>query len=80
MNKNAILSIRNNKEFMNDIWQMKGSGFTQEQWEITIKSFSDTLKALYDFVDDGLPPGIDLYILGDVINMLDSIDVEVGDD
>lgn len=78
---NAVLNIIDSSEFSRDIWQ-DDVYFTDEQWKESMKQFRDTVqhaKILLDrlqeeekqmeFMDD------EIYILGDVINFFDSIDV-----
>jgi len=83
---NATLTITNNAKFSDDIWQYDAE-FTTEQWKETIDGFVDIISEAkelleeiqeeecmedYDFGDDKL------YQLGDIINMLSSIDVKVS--
>ncbi len=82
---NANLVITNNVGFSEDIWQYDAE-FTTEQWKGTIKEFVEIIAEAkeiledaqeekfmenYDFGDDKL------YQLGDIINMLSSINVRV---
>ena len=78
---NAVLNIKNEKQFSCDIWQYE-TDWTDEQWKEAIISFADTINhaketldrlAYEDKQDDFLDD--ELYILGDVINFLNSIDV-----
>ena len=84
--KNATLFIYDEDKFFNDIWQCDGS-FTQQQWKEVIKNFASILQDAYDFLDceyfteQGKPinyPDDNLYIIGDIINMLSSISVKGG--
>ena len=83
MNKNAVLLIKNSDGFEDDIWQISGDNFRPNEWVTAIKNFADNAQIIYDWIDDldndddvgGV--GFDLYVLGDLINMLRSIDVEV---
>ena len=84
--KNTAQTITNNAKFSDDIWQYDAE-FTTEQWKETIDGFVDIISEAkelleeiqeeecmedYDFGDDKL------YQLGDIINMLSSIDVKVS--
>ena len=77
--KNAKLVIKNNNGFSNDIWQTD-SCFTTDEWKEAIENFSDVVHharevlgevELEDFAQD------EVYVLGDVANFFDSIDVEL---
>lgn len=81
--KNAELTINNGAKFSDDIWQYEAE-FTEKQWRETIEEFADVLQDAYDFLDQELYdedgndvtyPDDMLYQIGDVINMLRSIDV-----
>lgn len=75
--RNATLVIHNGKEFENDIWQTNDN-FNQIQWAVAVGDMAVILQSIYDKInecDNGLVTDAELYVLGDVINMLDSIDV-----
>ena len=83
--KNATLVIRNSEKFADDIWQCE-EDFSRSQWKEALSTFVDALNEAYEFLDqelydeDGTETvfGADkLYIIGDVINMLSSINVSV---
>ena len=77
--KSATLVIYDGKRFAKDIWQADGD-FTKEQWKQTIRGFADVLEDVYDYLDqdrgDDTYPDDKLYIVGDIMNMLLSIDVK----
>ena len=79
MDKNAILLIRNSKEFEDDIWQYGVScapNFNNNQWKSVIESFAESLQNIYHCIDNGEEvDDSNLYVLGDVINLFQSIDV-----
>ena len=79
--KNATLIIKNGKGFEDDIWQLDNAEFKVNQWISIINNFADNAQAIYDWLDEhgeGFNTrNFDLYILGDTINMLRSIDVEM---
>ena len=83
MNKNAILLIKNSDGFEDDIWDLSGDNFSPNEWKSAIENFTDNAQIIYDWIgtidnDDVIGGvGFDLYVLGDLINMLRSIDVEV---
>ena len=81
--KNAELTINNGAKFSDDIWQYEAE-FTEKQWRETIEEFANVLQDAYGFLDQELYdengndvtyPDDMLYQIGDVINMLRSIDV-----
>ena len=78
--KNAKLVINNPQGFANDIWQYNVPD-ADFKWSDAIKGFADTLQDIYDFFcteeGDGIIDDGHKYVLGDVINMLYSIDVKV---
>ena len=75
--KNATLIINNSEKFADDIWQYDAD-FTEKQWKEAIDSFASNLQDIYDWICNNEEFNMDdkLYILGDVINMLSSIDVK----
>ena len=79
MDKNAYLSIRNSRKFESDIWQYgvgDAPNFNEGQWKSVINNFAETLQSIYNDISDGKEVDeSDLYVLGDVVNMLFSIDV-----
>lgn len=81
---NATLVISNEEDFCNDIWQYRNN-FTEEQWSETIKGFAGTLNNAYRFINQELYnkngdevcfPDDELYVIGDIINMLLAIDIK----
>ena len=76
MKANATLVVNNAKKFSDDIWQYDAD-FTEEQWKEAIENFADNLQDIYNWLTCNEDFDMDdkLYILGDVINMLNSIDV-----
>lgn len=77
--RNATLVIHNGKEFENDIWQTNDN-FNQIQWAVAVDDMADILQDIYNKIDNlqsktDLITDAELYVLGDAINMLDSIDV-----
>lgn len=76
--KNATLLIRNNAGLEQDIWQEGNNDFTSDQWQEAIDNFADTLQKIYYAGDYQLDiEDADLYILGDTINLLRAIDIQV---
>jgi len=84
--KNATLVVTNSTQFCNDIWQYENEDFKIKEWKASIKGFAEVVQAAYDFLDqelydeDGNEMEFDddvLYQLGDVANMLRSIDVKM---
>lgn len=80
---NATLVINDGNGFESDIWQ-DNSHFNQEDWKSAIEGMNDVLKEIYKETDHNpekpvweVIPDDKLYILGDVINMLSSIDIEL---
>lgn len=75
--KNATLIVNNSEKLSNDIWQCNND-FTEKQWKDAINSFADNLQDIYNWLNENEDFDMDnkLYILGDVINMLNSIDVK----
>ena len=72
---NAKLIITDSRGFCNDIWQLRGAdGWTSENWQIAIDSLIEDMEHIYDDedIDDFLR-----YRLGDVINLLSKIDIEM---
>jgi len=80
MNKNAVLLIKNRDGFEDDIWQISGDNFELNEWKTAINNFADNAQSIYDWIDNletTVGSEFDLYVLGDLINMLRSIDVEI---
>jgi len=75
--KNGTLIVHNSEKFSDDIWQSKND-FTEEEWKEAIDSFASNLQDIYNWLTCNEEFNMDdkLYILGDVINMLNSIDVK----
>lgn len=75
--KNAMLIINNSEKFANNIWQYNAD-FTETQWKESIDNFADNLQDIYNWLTCNEDFDMDdkLYILGDVINMLNCIDVK----
>jgi hypothetical protein len=73
---NAKLVIKNSPLFMDDIWQYQDEGKDKEWWEKAKDGFVETLQSIYDECGEHIPDD-KLYVLGDVINMLDNIEVEM---
>lgn len=73
----AILKIRNLEKLSNQIWNTK-SNFNQNEWEDVFKNMNNNLKQLYTHYDlyDG-HDDVFLYSLGDTINFLDNLKIEV---
>lgn len=65
------------KRFDSAVWQNE-TGFTQKNYNAWLKGASRTLQDIYDAIDgsDEVPPD-QLYILGDVINMLNNIQIKI---
>lgn len=74
---NGTLIVNDSEKFSNDIWQNEDN-FTEEEWKEAIDSFASNLQDIYDWIDenDDFDMPDRLYVLGDVINMLNSIDVK----
>lgn len=84
MNKNAVLLIKNKDGFEDDIWQTSGDNFELNEWKTAINNFADNAQSIYDWIDNLENKGLitvgsefELYVLGDLINMLRSINVEI---
>ena len=77
---NATLVIRDTNKFEDDIWQTDIDDFSAGDWKNAISNLADNAESIYNWIDtlDEYPPDFDPYILGDVINLLRSIDVKVG--
>lgn len=76
---NATLVVNNTNEFEEDILQQV-QDFTENEWKDYIKSLAQNLQDLYNDLLKTEEYGggtAELYVLGDVINMLQAIDVEV---
>lgn len=73
---NATLKINDSKEFGYDIWQTCDcENWSADKWNQSINSLISGLRDIYrDY--DGEINDIDLYTLGDVINLLSAISVE----
>lgn len=77
--KNATLVIKDNKKFENDIWQTCENWEGNAKWNECIKYQSNILQKLYNQLlqtEDYCDGCEELYVLGDVINILNNIDVE----
>ena len=59
------------------VWQTETS-FNEKEYNDWLKSAIGTLQKIYDDIEGLIEPS-DLYILGDVINLLDGIDIKVKD-
>ena len=57
------------------VWQTETS-FNEEEYNDWLKAAIGTLQKIYDDIEGLIEPS-DLYILGDVINLLDGIDIKV---
>ena len=75
MGKAGILII-DPKRFDSEVWQSE-TEFTQKNYNTWLKGASRTLQDIYDVLDesDNVSPD-QLYILGDVINMLNAIEIK----
>ena len=75
MEKAGILTI-DPKRFDSEVWQSE-TGFTQKNYNSWLEGASRTLQGIYDVLDgsDDVNPD-QLYILGDVINMLNAIEIK----
>ena len=76
MEQSRILII-DPKRFDSAVWQDE-TRFTQKNYNAWIKGASRTLQDIYDAIDgsDEVSPD-QLYILGDVINMLNNIQIKI---
>ena len=75
--KNATLIINNGEEFSDDIWQYKAK-FTEYQWKEAFEEFARIVQDAYDYlIEDEMYPDDKLYQVGDVANMLRSIEVKL---
>lgn len=90
--KNATLVINNSKKFSDDIWQYENN-FSETKWNVAKQSWIEILETLYRIIDtesfsdfmelftksreDLCFGDAELYQLGDIINMLSSIDIKV---
>lgn len=75
MGKAGILTINTNR-FDDAVWQSE-TGFTQKNYNTWLHGASSTLQNIYDTLDgiDVISPE-QLYLLGDVINLLDNIEIK----
>lgn len=76
--KNATLIINNPEGFADDIWQYKND-WVESTWQIAIECLADNAQEIYDFLCETEEFGAgctELYMLGDLINMLRSIEVK----
>lgn len=77
----AQLIINNKKEFDQQVWQTE-TGFDTKQYNEWMHNASNTLAQLRTMIEDDIDNGccaispVDLYIMGDVINLLSSISVD----
>ena len=75
MEKAGILTI-DPKRFDSEVWQSE-TEFTQKNYNTWLKGASRTLQDIYDVLDESDDVSPDqLYILGDVINMLNAIEIK----
>ena len=75
MGKAGILII-DPKRFDSEVWQSE-TEFTQKNYNTWLKDASRTLQDIYDVLDESDDVSPDqLYILGDVINMLNAIEIK----
>ena len=75
MGKAGILII-DPKRFDSEVWQSE-TEFTQKNYNTWLKDASRTLQDIYDVLDESDDVSPDqLYILGDVINMLNAIKIK----
>ena len=75
MEKAGILII-DPKRFDSEVWQSE-TEFTQKKYTSWLKGASRTLQDIYDVLDESDDVSPDqLYILGDVINMLNAIEIK----
>ena len=75
MEKAGILVI-DPKRFDSEVWQSE-TGFTQKNYNTWLEDASRTLQGIYDVLDGSGDVSPDqLYILGDVINMLNAIEIK----
>lgn len=75
MEKAGILII-DPKRFDSEVWQNE-TEFTQKNYNTWLKGASRTLQDIYDVLDESDDVSPDqLYILGDVINMLNAIEIK----
>lgn len=74
--KKAGTLIIDPKRFDSEVWQSE-TEFTQKNYNTWLKGASRTLQDIYDVLDesDNVSPD-QLYILGDVINMLNAIEIK----
>ena len=75
MEKAGILII-DPKRFDSEVWQSE-TGFSQKNYNTWLENASRTLQGIYDVLDGsgGVSPD-QLYILGDIINMLNAIEIK----
>lgn len=75
---NGTLIVNNARELANDVWQDRAD-FTESEWKAAVDNFASNLQDIYDWLCENEDCGFDmpdkLYILGDVINLLKSVDV-----
>jgi len=79
---NGTLLVNNSNGLANDIWQYNGE-FEKEDWEKSLVTFRNAVadaKLYIEELEDGEFGDDRLYILGDIINLFDSINVEMKKD
>lgn len=85
--KNATLVINNPEGFADDIWQYDDpADWDEKTWGESIESLTENAQMIYEYLydteidDDDCPiTDSEIYILGDLINMLRSIEVKTDD-
>ena len=75
---NATLVINDSEKFQEDIWKTH-EDWNEEKWKTSLKYQAETLQKLYEELsstEEYCGGCEELYALGDVINMLNSIGVK----
>lgn len=67
--------VINKNEFDKSVWQDK-TEFTQFDYNVWLANAIEALNKIYDSCDSNA----DTYILGDIINMLNNTEIELGKD
>lgn len=73
----ATLIIKDKKEFDQQVWQLDAEWDTNEQYNDWMKRASDALQRIYNAIEDVEEiDSDDFYTMGDVINMLNNVNVD----
>lgn len=73
---NAILKIINSSELAQEIWGYDPK-FTKDEWDKVIITMRDNLQNIYNKLSEETGGNEEIYSLGDVINLLNVLELEV---